>query len=250
MAPRRRRLDEALVEAGFFEAREAAERAVMAGRVLRNGQPESKPGTPVRPDDSFSLVPVEKFVGRGGFKLEAALDAFGVDPAGKVCLDVGASTGGFTDCLLQRGAAKVYAVDAGKNQLDWRLRGDPRVDSREGVNARYLEPADFDPVPALGVGDVSFISLTTILPAVFRVVESGGDLVFLIKPQFEAPRESVGAGGIVRDESVRQACVEKIRAFVLKAGHEWLGVMTSPITGRDGNVEFLCHVRSRAAAGF
>jgi 23S rRNA (cytidine1920-2'-O)/16S rRNA (cytidine1409-2'-O)-methyltransferase len=250
MASRRRRLDEALVEAGLFETRDAAARAVMAGKVLLNGQPESKSGTPVRPDDTLSLAPVEKFVGRGGFKLEAALDAFAVDPAGKVCLDVGASTGGFTDCLLQRGAAKVYAIDAGKNQLDWRLRADPRVESREGVNARYLEPADFEPAPALGVGDVSFISLTAILPAVFRVVEPGGGLVFLIKPQFEAPRESVGAGGIVRDDQVRQACIEKIRVFVLEAGHEWLGVVTSPITGRDGNVEYLCHVRSGAAAGF
>jgi 23S rRNA (cytidine1920-2'-O)/16S rRNA (cytidine1409-2'-O)-methyltransferase len=245
MAPRRRRLDEALVEAGLFETRDAAARAVMAGKVLRNGQPESKPGTPVRPDDILSLVPLEKFVGRGGFKLEAALDAFAVNPADKICLDVGASTGGFTDCLLQRGAAKVYAIDAGKNQLDWRLRSDARVDSREGVNARYLEPADFDPAPGLGVGDVSFISLTAVLPAVFRVVEPGGDLVFLIKPQFEAPRGSVGPGGIVREESVRQDCVEKIRAFVLASGHEWLGVVTSPITGRDGNVEYLCHLRAR-----
>lgn len=246
MVSRRRRLDEALVEAGLFKTRDAASRAVMASKVLRNGQPESKPGTPVRPADTFALVPVEKYVGRGGLKLEAALDAFAIDPAGKVCLDVGASTGGFTDCLLQRGAVKVYAIDAGKNQLDWRLRNDPRVISREGVNARYLEPADFHPVPALGVGDVSFISLTAILPAVFRVVEAGCDLVLLVKPQFEAPRKEVGPGGIVRDESTRRQCVEKIRAFVLAASHEWLGVVPSPITGRDGNVEFLCHVRSRS----
>ena len=242
MAPRRRRLDEALVEAGFFDSADAAARAVMAGKVLRNGQPESKPGTPVRSDDTLALAPTEKYVGRGGFKLEAALDAFGVDPSEKVCLDVGASTGGFTDCLLQRGAAKVYAIDVGKNQLDWRLRNDPRVESREGVNARFLEPADFAPVPALAVGDVSFISLTAILPAVFQVVRPGGDLIFLIKPQFEAPREAVGAGGIVREESVRQACVEKIREFVERAGHRWFGTIPSPITGRDGNVEFLCHV--------
>jgi 23S rRNA (cytidine1920-2'-O)/16S rRNA (cytidine1409-2'-O)-methyltransferase len=244
MAPRKKRLDEALVEAGFFQSADVAARAVMAGKVLRNGHPESKPGTPVRSDDLLALAPTEKYVGRGGFKLEGALDAFAIEPAGKLCLDVGASTGGFTDCLLQRGAAKVYAIDVGKNQLDWRLRNDPRVESREGVNARFLDPVDFDPAPALGVGDVSFISLTAILPAVFRVVTPGSDLVFLIKPQFEASREAVGAGGIVRDESVRQDCVEKIRAFVRAAGQEWLGVIPSPITGRDGNVEFLCHLRS------
>lgn len=244
MASRKRRLDEALVDAGLFDSIDAAARAVMAGRVLRNGQKESKPGTPVRSDDSLALAPTEKFVGRGGFKLEAALDAFSVNPAGKVCIDVGASTGGFTDCLLQRGATKVYAIDVGKNQLDWRLRSDPRVDSREGVNARFLDPEDFDTRPVLGVGDVSFISLTAILPTVFRVVETGSDLIFLIKPQFEAPREEVGPGGIVRDESVRLGCIEKIRSFVIKAGHEWLGVVPSPITGRDGNVEYLCHLRT------
>lgn len=244
MSATRRRLDQALVEAGLCDCAESAARAAMAGRVFLNGQRETKPGTAVRPDDVLGLVPVEKFVGRGGYKLEAALDAFCLDPAGKVCLDVGASTGGFTDCLLQRGAAMVYAIDAGKNQLDWRLRTDPRVRCREGVNARFLESSDFDPRPGFGVGDVSFISLTAILPAVFRVVEPGGNLVFLIKPQFEAPRGAVGAGGIVRDEAVRLACIEKIRAFALAAGHEWLGVVPSPITGRDGNVEYLCHLRS------
>ena len=242
MPPRKQRLDEALAAAGLFQSAESARRAVMAGMVLRNGAPATKPGTAVRGDDVLSLVKKERFVGRGGLKLEAALEWFGIDVEGRVCLDVGASTGGFTDCLLQRGAAKVYAVDVGKNQLDWRLRNDPRVVSREGVNARFLEPADFEPVPALAVGDVSFISLKAILPAVFQVLRPGGDGIFLIKPQFEAPREAVGAGGIVREESVRQACVEKIREFVERAGHRWLGAIPSPITGRDGNVEFLCHV--------
>lgn len=242
MPPRKQRLDEALAAAGLFESTESARRAVMAGLVFLNGSPADKPGTPVRGDDVLSLAKKERFVGRGGFKLEAALERFGIDPAGRVCLDVGASTGGFTDCLLQRGAARVFAIDVGRGQLDWKLRNDPRVDSREGVNARFLDAGDFQPAPTLAVGDVSFISLTLILPAVFRVLEPGGDLVFLIKPQFEAPRESVERGGIVREEMVRRACVEKIRLFVEESGRQWIGEIVSPITGRDGNVEYLCHV--------
>jgi len=244
MPPRKQRLDEALAAAGLFESTESARRAVMAGLVFLNGSPADKPGTPVRGDDVLSLAHKERFVGRGGFKLEAALERFGIDPAGRVCLDVGASTGGFTDCLLQRGAARVFAIDVGRGQLDWKLRNDPRVDSREGVNARFLDAGDFQPAPTLAVGDVSFISLTLVLPAVFRVLEPGGDLVFLIKPQFEAPRESVERGGIVREEMVRRACVEKIRLFVEESGHQWLGEIVSPITGRDGNVEYLFHSRS------
>ena len=245
MTPRSRRLDEALVAAGLFDSTSAATRAVMAGQVLLNGHSATKPGTPVRDKDTFGLAPKEKYVGRGGHKIEAALDAFSIDPVGKTCLDVGASTGGFTDCLLQRGAAFVHAVDVGKGQLDWRLRQDPRVQSLEGINARYLEPADFQPPPRIAVGDVSFISLTAILPAVFRVVAPGSDLVFLIKPQFEAPREKVERGGIVRDEAARLESVEKIHAFVVAAGQEWLGHIVSPITGRDGNIEYLFHCRTR-----
>jgi 23S rRNA (cytidine1920-2'-O)/16S rRNA (cytidine1409-2'-O)-methyltransferase len=243
MPPRKQRLDEALALAGLFDSTESARRAVMAGLVLLNGAPAGKPGTPVRPDDVLSLAKKERFVGRGGLKLEAALDFFKIDPSGRDCLDVGASTGGFTDCLLQRGASRVVAVDVGRGQLDWKLRNDPRVDSREGVNARVLEPLDFQPAPTLAVGDVSFISLTLILPAVFGVLEPGGDLAFLIKPQFEAPRESVERGGIVRDESARLACIDKIRNFVERFGHQWIGYIVSPITGRDGNIEYLFHAR-------
>ena len=243
MPPRKQRLDEALALAGLFDSAESARRAVMAGLVFINGAPASKPGTPVRSDDVLSLAKKERFVGRGGFKLEAALDFFKIDPSGRDCLDVGASTGGFTDCLLQRGASRVVAVDVGRGQLDWKLRNDPRVDSREGVNARMLDPLDFQPAPTLAVGDVSFISLTLILPAVFGVLEPGGDLIFLIKPQFEAPRESVERGGIVRDESVRLACINKIRNFVEQSGHQWIGYIVSPITGRDGNIEYLFHAR-------
>ena len=243
MPPRKQRLDEALAIAGLFDSTESAHRAVMAGLVLVNGAPAGKPGTPVRPDDVLSLAKKERFVGRGGLKLEAALDFFKIDPSGRDCLDVGASTGGFTDCLLQRGASRVVAVDVGRGQLDWKLRNDPRVDSREGVNARVLDPLDFQPAPTLAVGDVSFISLTLILPAVFGVLKPGGDLAFLIKPQFEAPRESVERGGIVRDESARLACIHKIRNFVEQSGHQWIGYIVSPITGRDGNIEYLFHAR-------
>jgi 23S rRNA (cytidine1920-2'-O)/16S rRNA (cytidine1409-2'-O)-methyltransferase len=241
LTPRKPRLDEALAAAGFFESIPQACRAVMAGEVLVNGVPASKPGTPVRTDDVLSLAKRERFVGRGGYKLEAALEFFGIELAGRNCLDVGASTGGFTDCLLQRGANRVVAVDVGRGQLDWRLRNDQRVDSREGVNARMLEPIDFQPPPTLAVGDVSFISLTLILPAVFRVLESGSDVVFLIKPQFEAPREAVERGGIVRNEAARLECIQKIQKFVEQSGHQWRGHIVSPITGRDGNVEYLFH---------
>lgn len=243
MASGKKRLDAALVERGFFESVDQAARAVMAGLVSIKGQPVTKAGTAVSLDADITLAAREKYVGRGGFKLEAALDQFEIDPAGLVCVDIGASTGGFTDCLLQRGALLVHAVDVGHSQLHWRLRADERVLSREGVNARFLEPGDLSPPPALAVGDVSFISLTAILPAVFKVLPKGANAVFLIKPQFEAPRGSLPPGGILRDESVRMACVEKIRNFVENAGQQWLGHIESPITGHDGNVEYLAHIR-------
>jgi 23S rRNA (cytidine1920-2'-O)/16S rRNA (cytidine1409-2'-O)-methyltransferase len=243
MASGKKRLDAALVERGFFETLDQAARAVMAGQVYIKGQPVTKAGTPVAPDADISLAAREKYVGRGGFKLEAALDQFLIDPSGLVCVDIGASTGGFTDCLLQRGAACVHAVDVGHSQLHWRLRADPRVLCREGFNARFLEPGDLLPPPVLVVGDVSFISLTAILPAVFKILPEGSDAVFLIKPQFEAPKGSLPQGGVVRDESVRLACIEKIRSFVEQSGQQWLGHIPSPITGHDGNVEYLAHLR-------
>jgi 23S rRNA (cytidine1920-2'-O)/16S rRNA (cytidine1409-2'-O)-methyltransferase len=243
MASGKKRIDAALVERGFFETLDQAARAVMAGQVYIKGQPVTKAGTPIASDADISLAVREKYVGRGGLKLEAALDHFSIDPAGLVCVDIGASTGGFTDCLLQRGAACVHAVDVGHSQLHWRLRADPRVICREGFNARFLEPGDLLPPPALAVGDVSFISLTAILPAVFKILPEGSDAVFLIKPQFEAPKGSLPPGGVVRDESVRLACVEKIRSFVEQSGQQWLGHIPSPITGHDGNVEYLAHLR-------
>jgi 23S rRNA (cytidine1920-2'-O)/16S rRNA (cytidine1409-2'-O)-methyltransferase len=239
------RLDVALVERGLIESREKARRAIMAAQVLVSGQPVVKAGALVGADAAIELVTRDKFVGRGGLKLEGGLDAFAIDPAGKTCIDVGSSTGGFTDCLLQRGAAKVYAIDVGQGQLDWRLRNDPRVDVREGVNARHLSAADFCPKPTLAVADLSFISLTLVLPAVFELLESSSDMVVLIKPQFELSRADVGRGGIVRDEAARLRAVGRIRDFVDRAGRVWVAVRESPITGRDGNVEFLAHIRTQ-----
>ena len=243
MSSGKSRLDVALVERGLFDSREKARRAVMAAQVFVDGQPATKAGTLIQPLAKLEVAAKEKFVGRGGYKIEAALDGFHVDPAGRVCADIGASTGGFTDCLLQRGATKVFALDVGHGQLDWRLRQDLRVDVREGVNARYLRPGDFDPPPTLAVADVSFISLTLIFPAIFALLPAEADMVVLIKPQFELSKAEVGRGGIVRDEETRLRSVEKIHAFIENSGHRWAGFITSPITGRDGNVEYLAHLK-------
>ena len=243
MSSGKSRLDVALVERGLFDSREKARRAIMAAQVFVDGQPATKAGNLILPHAKLEVAAKEKFVGRGGYKIEAALDFFQIDPAGRVCADIGASTGGFTDCLLQRGALKVFALDVGHGQLDWRLRQDPRVDVREGVNARYLQPEDFDPTPTLVVADVSFISLTLIFPAVFALLPSESDMVVLIKPQFELSKAEVGRGGIVREEALRLRAVDKIHAFIENSGHRWAGSITSPITGRDGNVEFLAHLK-------
>ncbi len=237
------RLDVLLVGRGLYDSREKARRAVMAAEVIVKGHALTKPGTMVPDDVEIEIAAKEKFVGRGGFKIEAALDAFGIDPGGRICADIGASTGGFTDCLLQRGAAHVFALDVGHGQLAWRLRQDPRVTVREGLNARYLAPGDIEPVPSLVVADVSFISLTLIFPPVFALLPPEADMVVLIKPQFELSKSEVGRGGIVRDDEVRLRAVEKIRNFISESGHRWVGLITSPITGRDGNVEFLAHVK-------
>jgi 23S rRNA (cytidine1920-2'-O)/16S rRNA (cytidine1409-2'-O)-methyltransferase len=243
MSSGKSRLDVALVERGLFDSREKARRAIMAAQVFVDGQPATKAGTLILPHARLEVAAKEKFVGRGGYKIEAALDFFRIDPAGRVCADIGASTGGFTDCLLQRGATKVFALDVGHGQLDWRLRQDPRVDVREGVNARYLQPSDFNEPPTLVVADVSFISLTLIFPAVFALLPPESDMVVLIKPQFELSKAEVGRGGIVREEALRLRAVEKIHTFIENSGHRWAGSITSPITGRDGNVEFLAHLK-------
>ncbi len=237
-----RRLDQQVVELGLVESREKAQRLIMAGRVQVNGRVELKPSHAVPPEAEVVLTEPERFVSRGGEKLEAAFGSFHLDVTGLVCIDVGASTGGFTDCLLQHGAARVYAVDVGKGQIHWKLRNDPRVVVMDEVNARHLDPKAFPEPPAFATADVSFISLTKVLPAVTHVLTGEAHLVTLIKPQFEAGREEVGKGGVVRDEAVRERVIVKVREFgETELGLTWLGVCTSPIKGPAGNVEFLAH---------
>ena len=242
---KRERLDLLLVRRGLAESREKAQRLVLAGEVLVDDAPAAKPGHEYPPDCDLRVRQPERFVGRGGLKLEEAFNRFPLlDAAGKICVDVGASTGGFTDCLLQRGAAKVYAVDVGKSQLHARIAADPRVVVLDGCNARHLEPGDLPETPDLAVADVSFISLRLILPAIDRLLRSGGETVALIKPQFEAGRDEVGKGGVVRDPELRQRLVDRIREFAEQSlGWQWLGACPSPIQGPAGNVEFLSHWR-------
>lgn len=238
------RLDQLLVERGLFVSREKAQRAVMAGLVLVDGQKADKPGRQLKDDAVVEVREGEKYVGRGGLKLEGALDHWQISVEGCIGLDIGASTGGFTDCLLQRGALRVHAVDVGHSQLDWKLRNDPRVIVREGLNARYLTFSDLGEFADIIVSDVSFISLTLILPAAFALLAPGGDMVVLIKPQFELTPDKIGKGGVVRDPAFHEEAVERIRSFVAEIGKQWVGVMKSPITGREGNVEFLAHLKS------
>jgi 23S rRNA (cytidine1920-2'-O)/16S rRNA (cytidine1409-2'-O)-methyltransferase len=237
------RLDKLVLDRGLAESRQRASALIRAGVVLVDNTPRDKPGTQVSPDAEVRLKgnPIP-YVGRGGLKLEAALDAFNVDPRGRICADLGASTGGFTDCLLQRGAAKVFAIDVGYGQLAWSLRTDPRVVVMERTNARHLEHLD-EPV-SLIVGDLSFISLTKILPAVQRLGGDNAEAVLLIKPQFEAGREAVGKGGVVKDEAVRSAAIATVVASAEAGGARSLGVIDSPIAGaKKGNVEALIHLK-------
>jgi 23S rRNA (cytidine1920-2'-O)/16S rRNA (cytidine1409-2'-O)-methyltransferase len=242
--PKRIRIDRLLVDQGYFNSRERAQRSILAGHVLVEEQVVDKPGTLVKAEAVVRVVAEEKYVGRGGYKLEAALDHFKIYTTNLVCLDVGASTGGFTDCLLQRGAKKVIAVDVGHNQLAWKIRSDGRVEVHEGLNARTLSPDLIGTRVQLAVVDVSFISLTLILPPMFACVETGGMAVALIKPQFELQANEVGKGGIVREEELRMRSVSKIQQFVVEQMHrEWLGVIESPITGAKGNREYLAWLR-------
>lgn len=234
------RLDVLLVERGLAESREQAQRLIRAGQVASEDKVLSKPGHKFDTVTPLSVKDLPRFVSRGGDKLEAAFSEFGLDVAGLVCLDIGASTGGFTDCLLQHGASKVYAVDVGKGQLHWKLRNDERVDIREETNARYLEAYDIPEKAALAVVDVSFISLTKVLPAVLKVTKDDASIVTLIKPQFEAGRKQVEKGGVVRDPAVREEVVEKIREFgETELGLKCRGSIESPVKGPAGNVEFL-----------
>ena len=239
---RKIRLDRLLVERGLVESRERAQALILAGQVLVNGKKAAKPGQTVAPDADLKVAgPALKYASRAGPKLEAALDRFSLDVRGKTCLDVGASTGGFTDCLLQRGAARVYAVDVGTGQLDWKLRQDSRVVVRERVNARYLSWETIGEAVDLVTCDVSFISVTLILPALAQFLRGESHMMVLAKPQFEAGREQVGKGGIVRDPEVHKQVVEKVSRAILDLGFRHVEWMESPVPGAEGNREFLVH---------
>ena len=236
------RLDQALAQAGLAPSREQAKRLIMAGQVLVNDEPISKPGWLISPEATLRVKESPRYVSRGGLKLEGALKHFGVDPSGWVALDIGASTGGFTDCLLQHGALRVHALDVGTNQLAYKLRSDPRVISREQFNVRHLGPQDLPEAVDLIVADASFISLTLLLPPACAHLKPGGQALVLIKPQFELTPQDIGPGGIVRDPQLHQRACQRIETWVRQQPHlQWLGLMTSPIQGTDGNIEFLAH---------
>ncbi len=246
VAAARVRLDILLVERGLAPSRQRAQALVMAGLVTVDGRPADKPGRAVAAGAEVAVAGKDHpWASRGGLKLAAALDVFSVDPAGKRCLDVGASTGGFTDVLLQRGAAQVVALDVGRGQLDWRLRQDPRVEVVEGVNARYLAPGDLPGPFAVITIDVSFISLKLVLPAVIPFLAGGGDIVALIKPQFEVGKGKVGKGGVVRDAAMREDAIRDVIAAAGELGLACLARVQSPIPGPAGNVEELAHLRRR-----
>ena len=241
---KRVRLDKLLVDSGYFDSRQRAQRAILAGEILVAERVFDKPGSLVLPDAAIRVTAAERYVSRGGYKMEAALDSFGIDPSGRRCLDVGASTGGFTDCLLQRGASEVVTVDVGHNQLAWKIRSDSRVKVFEGINARFLGAEQLGANFSLAVADVSFISLTLVLRPIFKCLEQTGEIVVLIKPQFELDAKRVDKGGVVRDATNRAAAVEKIQNFVTgQLGRQWLGIIESPILGTKGNQEFLAWLR-------
>jgi 23S rRNA (cytidine1920-2'-O)/16S rRNA (cytidine1409-2'-O)-methyltransferase len=236
-------LDRWLVENGHAETREKAQSLIMAGEVFVNGQRADKAGYPIPTGAKVEVRQKPPYVSRGGQKLQAALKNFAIDPTSKICADIGTSTGGFTDCLLQHGATRVHAIDTGTGQIDWRLRSDPRVILHEAFNARYLEPANLGEPIDLAVCDVSFISATLIIPAIARVLKPGtGRMVVLIKPQFEVQRDQVGEGGIVRDPALHEASVARVRSCVEESNFT-VEIMESPITGAEGNKEFLLYGR-------
>lgn len=239
---KRERIDKLLVELGFSESRTKAQALVMAGVVLVNEKRIEKPSQEFLPTDKIRIKGKSdeiKYVGRGGLKLEKALQKFHIQPSKYVCLDIGASTGGFTDCLLQNGAKRVITVDVGTNQLVWKLRNDERVEVRENINARYLKPEDFSEKFDLIVMDVSFISVTKILPALIKLLAENAKIIVLIKPQFEVGKGEVGKGGIVRDTEKHLEVIKKINDFAQEIGLIVLDLIDSPIAGADGNKEFL-----------
>jgi 23S rRNA (cytidine1920-2'-O)/16S rRNA (cytidine1409-2'-O)-methyltransferase len=234
----KQRLDVAMLHQRLVESREKAQALILSGKVKVDGQKANKPGHAVAETARIEIAEPVKYVSRGGLKLEAALAHFGIDPAGKVCLDVGTSTGGFTDCLLQHGAARIHCVDTGAGQIDWKLRTDPRVILHERLNARYLAPSDIGEAVQLIACDVSFISITLLISALAPLLAPGGDWIILVKPQFEVGRELVGKGGIVRDPAAHQAACDKVAAALAVAGFA-SRLTDSPILGAEGNREFL-----------
>jgi 23S rRNA (cytidine1920-2'-O)/16S rRNA (cytidine1409-2'-O)-methyltransferase len=238
------RLDKVIKQRRLIRSRSRAQRMIEAGRVKVNGQIVSRPGHPIDSEAEIEILGYEPYVSRGGEKLEAALERFRIDPKGRVCLDVGASTGGFTDCLLQHGAAKVYAIDVGHDQLHPRLRSHPLVVAREGLNARYLEPKDIDEPIDLATVDVSFISLKLILPPLVEILAPGGDLVALVKPQFEVGKDALPKDGVVKDAAAQAKALQDVARF-LRDETPWHVVdeMVSPVRGEKGNVEFFLRAR-------
>ncbi len=234
------RLDQLVMERGLAESRERAQALILAGQVIVNGQKSSKPGHSIADDSRIEVLERMPYVSRGGYKLAAALDHFSIDPTGWTCLDVGASTGGFTDCLLQRGAATVWAIDVGHGQFDWKLRNDPRVVVQEGVNARYLNPADYPVKFDLAVCDASFISTTLLIPAIAPLLAQPRRMIVLVKPQFEVGRADIGKGGIVRDPELHESACARVRNAVEAQGLD-SAIIPSPILGTEGNREFLLY---------
>jgi 23S rRNA (cytidine1920-2'-O)/16S rRNA (cytidine1409-2'-O)-methyltransferase len=242
----RERLDRVMVGKGLAETRSKALGLIMAGCVLVDGKPITKAGTSVEETSEISLKPSLSYVGRGALKLEAALDAFGVDVTGMVAIDVGSSTGGFTEVMLKRSCAKVYAVDVGHGQLHWRLRNDPRVICLEGINARLLKAEQIPDPCDIATFDVSFISLRLVVPPVLEVMKESAHIVALIKPQFEAGRGLVGKGGVIRDQGVIDEVISDIRAFFTALSLKVSGVIPSPVKGAKGNQEYLIHALKEA----
>lgn len=240
---KRERIDKLIVDRGLANSRTKAQAMVMAGVVLVDEQLVNKPSEIFSPDSNIRLKsdgnPASRYVSRGGLKLEAALREFQIVTDGLTCIDIGSSTGGFTDCLLQHGAARVLAVDVGHNQFEWRLRNDPRVEVREGVNARYLKPEDFEAEFDLATIDVAFISATKILPAIVPLLVEQGKIITLIKPQFEVGKGEVGKGGIVKDPAKHERVIAEVNSAAAALGLTVSGVIESPIQGADGNKEFL-----------
>ena len=248
------RLDVLMTERGLAPSREKAKALIMAGIVYVNDQKEDKAGASFDPADARIEVRGQTlpYVSRGGLKLEKALKSFPIDLKGRICMDIGASTGGFTDCMLQNGASRVFSIDVGYGQLDWKLRSDERVVCMEKTNFRYVKKEDLEaacpgtPMPDFASVDVSFISLSRILPPAFEILESGGEMVCLIKPQFEAGREKVGKKGVVRDRKVHEEVIETVTAMTVQTGFSILGLDYSPIRGPEGNIEYLMYIRKPA----